>query len=127
MKLVVDLPPDLAGVTLATRGPRPRPYDARAWLTEALERGRRPDSVRVLARRDAVTDLGWPMELLDVLVAVPGGGRQVELVALYRFLHHVAAAALTGDVLPPGCAEVLATGRPDWRGDEIIALDDLWR
>ena len=65
---------------------------------------------------DLVTTCGWHYAL-----ATEGDG---SVVATYAFLDHVGVVRARGPrelVLA-----VLAAARPDWRGDEVVALAQLW-
>ncbi len=65
---------------------------------------------------DHVTLCGWPYALAET----PDGS----FLARYRFLDHEAIVRARG----PRAAvlSVLATARPDWKTDEVIALSQLW-
>lgn len=86
--------------------PRLRPLDLRAFLVDLLGDG------RVFSRKRLATETGWPFERFEL------DGR---VVALYHLEHHVAAL-----VCAEASDELLARVRPDFRGEEIACLEDLF-
>jgi hypothetical protein len=65
---------------------------------------------------DHVTACGWRYSLLNE----PDGA----VVAVYAFLDHVGVVRARG---PQGAIlALLATARPDWNSDDVIALAQLW-
>lgn len=115
MRLLLDTPVGWPGegATLSLVGPRPRPCDLRPWLTEVI------GGERVLDTKRLTTHGGWAF---DLFLAV---GKTARLVAIYDFGDHVAAAIVEGREIE-GAAGILATARPDWRGDEVACLEELW-
>jgi hypothetical protein len=90
-------------------------------------------NARVMNTLDTATDLGWPMQLVhEVLLSPEAKLLETRLVAIYRFFEYGAAALVRGrneeryEANRPKLLEVLASGRPDWRGPEVVALADLW-
>ena len=62
------------------------------------------------------TTCGWPYRLVEH----PDG----RITACYRFLDHEAAATARGP--RDRVLALLASARPDWHGDDVIALAQLW-
>lgn len=109
------------GVSVQIVAPQPIPFDPRAWLIQTLAGERRQVAQIVAARRLETRD-GWMFDLHLVRVE-----SQVHVVAIYHLRDHLAAVIVSGERRPPDLEEVLAAARPDWRTDDIVALDDLWR
>ena len=124
MRLVIER---LPAVELEIHHPIVVPDDPEMWMRELL-------GGTVVATDDMTTDLGWPFVLAHGVVT-SGGGVIVEhrVGAFYRFFHFVAAVVArgaTGDELSGHLRALTAaacSARPDFCGDEVIALVELWR
>ncbi len=123
MDLVLDIPDRWIddGVSVEIVAPQPIPFDPRAWLIQTLA-GEHREVAQIVAARRLETRDGWMFDLHLVRVE-----SQVHVVAIYYFRDHLAAVIVRSERRPPDLEEVLTTARPDWRTDEIVALEDLWR
>ena len=102
------LPPLPPGVTAEAWPLRFRPAD----LAELVREVAGDPQVRATT---LTTRCGWHYH-----VAEPGD----RFVAIFEFLDHVGVVVMTGD--REAVMRVLDDARPDWRGDDVIALAQLW-
>jgi len=110
------------------------PDNREQWLGSIVLRDI-PEGVnaRVMNSIDTAADLCWPMQLVHEFLLSPEGKLlETRIAALYRFFEYGTAALVRGrnaeryEANRPKLLEVLASGRPDWRGPEVVALADLW-
>jgi hypothetical protein len=113
--------------------PRPAPLDTPAFLRELAARVEPGQQAGLRASTTGETACGWPLDRLELMVT-DAAGRPVEgrVIAVCRFLGYVAVitvrarsqAALVA--ARPELEALFASARPDWRGDQVAALVDLW-
>lgn len=75
------------------------------------------------------TDLGWTAVRVDgEVVDVAGAMVEQRVAAIYSFTPFLAAVIIVGQALDRAAVDaVLRSVRPDFSGDEAVALPDLWR
>jgi hypothetical protein len=119
------------GVTIEIGALVPAPLDGPAFVREVLNDA--DGEVRVVASQPATSACGWPYDRIEcVVVDGDGRAREARIVAIYRFLARVAVIRVrAADPVALGAARavieaVFASARPDWRGDRIAALAELW-
>jgi hypothetical protein len=111
MRLVIDVP---AGIDVTCSPPRIAPANLKTWIDGLL------GGAHVARTTDARTRHGWPVRILEA---------HTRVIAVYLFLEHAASATVSGADLEARRDEVMAmllAASPDWRGDEVVALADLW-
>ena len=116
MRLVLDVPAAWAPAIAVTIGPSCLlPDRQEAWIQGIVG-----ERAVVTASNDTRTTDGWPVRMIE-------SGERV--IAIYAFLEHGVWAIVSGADLTGRLEEiraVLLAGRPDWRGEEVVALAELW-
>lgn len=110
-----------------------RPDEPQPWMDQIVRSELPRGSTVTLGRTGAVvTTAGWPLRLIEAeVVDASGDPIEIRLCAFFTFMEHASVvtvrapdrarlAARHDEVL-----EILATGRPDWRG-EPTCLADVW-
>ncbi|MCS6914484.1 MAG: hypothetical protein RMK29_13240 [Myxococcales bacterium] len=122
------------GLVLHVAGLVPVPADYIGAQEELLRLGV-PSGGTLRVHEDLLgeTDLGWPMRrVLTEVVDPEGRVLEVRLHAFYQFLYYAAhAVAVSPDpaVLRahlPLLTEALGRGRPDWRSDQVVAVEEIF-
>jgi hypothetical protein len=143
----------LPGVTLTLLPLRAIPADLRAWGDSVVLAGVHPSWYRVRNVDDLHTLRGWPLSIFfsDIISILPDPSAEMQAPSLYgappssgprvieRRLHGlyifddvcgaaVARSAHLGnfDQVLPDLRRAMLTGEPDWRGDDIQAVTQLW-
>jgi hypothetical protein len=118
------------GVTLSLSALSPLPDDLGAWREQELGRGVLPGLVRVRSAADGWTSDGWPIATFVSDVGEPP--RERRLHAFVRFYVHGAVAVLRSsdiaafDATVERVRDVLSQARPDYGGEQLLSLDDVW-
>jgi hypothetical protein len=117
----------------------PTPDDARSWIDFSIARdlpgASRPKLVHSV---DTQTALGWPMQILHVVLLEVRDEKEIlsetRLAAFYKFNEYAGHAMVRGthverwETHRAQLLEILQTGRPDYRGPQVIAaIAELFR
>jgi hypothetical protein len=110
----------------------PLPDDMRSWKKHLVEWSLPAGaSARTVSDARDKSLVEWPIDVIEVHVERGGDVVEARLVAVYYVLEYCAAAMWRGPAAQlqsdrARIVGVLASGRPDWRRREIIALSQLY-
>lgn len=124
----------LPGVTLTLGALVPLPQDLKEWGDDLVFGELPHDEVRVALVKDMGTASDWPISLFGSDVIHPRTRAVLErrLHAMLRFDRHGAVAVLRSantiyfDAVVKDVIDVLLGAEPDWSGDELLHLEELW-
>lgn len=99
-------------------------------LIEPEDPSRAAATVVWMQRR--TTRRGWPVTLRVVTIRTPTGDTiEKRLVAVYEFVHLLGGIMIRapGDRVIEGTwvHEMIESAHPEWAGDDVVAITDLWR
>jgi hypothetical protein len=109
------------------------PGEPSAYASGLLQRNLpRGAATRIAHVHKTKTELGWPLEITHAIVELDGALVENRLIGIYQMLDYVAAAIVR--VAAPGVFTqerdwllgMLASGRPEWHDEEVVALAELW-
>lgn len=110
-----------------------RPDEPQTWMDQVVRSDLRHGSTVTLGPTGAVvTTAGWPLRLIEAEV-VDASGRPIEvrLCAFFTFMEHASVVIVRAadrarmEVHRNAVIEILASGRPDWRGAPTC-LAEVW-
>lgn len=108
------------------------PDDTRGWMQTVLSRCTDGEAVTVLSSVRARTATGFGVQLFEVVVKRADQIKEARIVAIYEFLTYLAlveVAAETAELLLEHrrrTVDLLLSARPDWRGEEVVSLAELF-
>lgn len=134
-KVAAILPGDRIPSAVITYGPMLLlPDEPRSWQAQTVHSDLPPDSKVVIGRTiDVKTATGWPLRIVEAEVRTKTDAIiEMRLCGFYSFFEHTAAVIVRTqdrarmEALGNGLLDILASGRPDWSGDEVACLVDAW-